>query len=162
MYNSHPSGHYYWESNSSDHAGGTAPEAWVQYAYWASGQDYMTILGTPQLDTSDATRLALEFKHHCLLGYYPAGHEVYIYATADGYDWVDVTPWSNPAWWYYFDIGPETVTINLNQFIGPTTSVAFWLFVPYSANNIDDWALDDVKIYQKHLHHRPIPEANDN
>ncbi len=78
IYNSHPSGHYDWELNNSNYAGGTAPEAWVEYAYWASGQDYITVLYTPALDTSDAGALVLQFKHHCLLGYYPAGHEVYI------------------------------------------------------------------------------------
>lgn len=153
IYNSHPSGHYDWELTNSNYAGGTAPEAWVEYAYWASGQDYITVLYTPALDTSDAGALVLQFKHHCLLGWYPAGHEVYIYATSDGSNWVDVTPWSNPAWYYYYDIGPETVTINLDQFIGPSTSVAFWLFVPYFANNIEYWAVDDVKIFD---HDGPI------
>lgn len=155
----HPYGHYEWEQNNSNHAGGTAPEAWVEYAYWASETDYGTGLYTPVLDTSDAGALVLQFKHHCLLGYYPAGHEVYIYATSDGSNWVDVTPWSNPAWWYYYDIGPETVTINLNQFIGPATRVVFWLWVPYSANNIEYWAVDDVKIFKKHLHYFSSPEA---
>jgi hypothetical protein len=143
----HPYGYYEWEQNNSNYAGGTAPEAWVEHAYWASGQDYFTALYTPTLDTSDARALALQFKHHCLLGWAPAGHEVYVSATSDGSNWIDVTPWSNPAWLYYYDIGPETVTINLKDFIGPATRVAFWILVPGSANNIEYWAVDDVRIY---------------
>jgi hypothetical protein len=158
-YTSHPNQSYFWEQNNSDHAGGTAPEACVEYAYWASMQDYQIILYTPALDTSDAFELVLQFKHHLLLGYYPAGHAVYVSVTSDGTNWVDMTPWSNPAWWYYYEIGPETVTINLNPFIGPATRVAFWIFVPYSANNLEFWALDDVKIYKKHLHFKIAPEA---
>jgi hypothetical protein len=158
-YSTHPYGHYDWEQSDSNHAGGTAPEAWVEYAYWAPMEDYQIVLVTPALDTSDAGALVLQFKHHLLLGYYPAGHEVYISATSDGSNWVDVTPWSNPAWYYYYEIGPETVSINLNPFIGPSTRVAFWIFVPYTANNIEYWAVDDVKIFKKHLHNRSVPEA---
>jgi len=142
-----PYGYYFWEETNSNHAGGTAPEAWVEHCYWASGIDYTTALYTPELDTSAARGLELEFKHHCDLGWASAGHEVYVSATSDGSNWVDITPWSNPAWLYYSHIGPETVTLSLKDFIGPETRVVFWILVPGSANNIDYWAVDDVKIY---------------
>jgi len=147
-YSTHPNGYWTWESNYSDFAGGTSPEAMVEYAYWASGVDYQISFITPSVDTSDAAHLFLQFKHHAYIDEYAAGHEFYIRATADGSNWVDITPWTNPAWYYYSNIGPETVTLNISDFIGPSTQVHFMIWVPYSANNIQYWAVDEVRIFK--------------
>jgi hypothetical protein len=160
-YSSHPYGEFEWELNDSDHAGGTAPEAWVDEAEWASGVNYTIELYTPALNTAGADGLVLQFKHHCVLGGWSAGHEVFVHARSrDSADWVDVTPWQNPAWMYYSSIGPETVTIDLTPFIGPGTRVVFWILVPGISNDIDYWSVDDVKIMRKPVNYRRRPQAD--
>jgi hypothetical protein len=62
---------------------------------------------------------------------------------ADSSDsWTDVTPWSNPI---TGNLGPQLVTIDISDDIGPGTQIRFEFDGYYW--NLDDWYIDDVVIY---------------
>jgi hypothetical protein len=143
-----------WTQGSSSYAGGTSPEAVLDYDDISGGHAY---LDSKPVDTAGATSLMLGFKSfvddYCCsdegsedieCGYGQACGEyfctVYMRANATAF-WIDVTPWSNPI---YGDVGPGNYTIDISPYIGTATQVRFE-FDGYSYA-LSSWYLDDVQI----------------
>ncbi len=143
-----------WTQNSTNNAGGIAPEANL---FWHNIAGNYSYLDSRPVDTTGATSLTLEFKsfiddYCCSEGYnasptsscYNAcpSYNCTVYTRADGSDsWTDVTPWANPV---SGNVGPNTYSVNISSDIGSATQVRFEFDGYYYA--IDDWFVDDVSI----------------
>lgn len=142
-----------WYQSAGSDAGGTSPEARLDYMSIAGDYAY---LDSKPVDTSGATSLTLEFKsfiddyccdegwddEDCGYGDACGSYDCRVYTRADGGDvWNDVTPWSNPI---YGSVGPGTYSVDISSDIGSATQVLFE-FDGYDYA-IDDWYVDDVRI----------------
>jgi len=128
---------YGWGLYYSDYAGGSPPEAALDWWYIYYSTEYLI---SPVLDTSGADDLTLEFKQ--FVDWYANSFDIYVYAAAELADpWTEVYHQTVTE-----NIGPETVTIDITDYIGSGTQVMFlwsgyWL-------DIDYWYIDDVLIYE--------------
>ena len=138
-----------WDQSDSSNAGGTSPEARLDYEDISGDYAY---LDSKPVDTTGMSSLWLEFKsfiddYCCSEGWgdcdeHCGSYDCKVYTRADGGDsWTDVTPWSNPI---YGNVGPGTYWVDINSDIGSATQVRFEFDGWYYA--IDDWYVDDVKI----------------
>lgn len=128
--------HFYWTSSDSGNAGGTSPEADLN---WYNISSTLQYLESPPVDTTGASGLTLEFKSY--IDDSDGGYDCEVWVTADGIDWSDVTPWSNPIGG---DVGPGTYSLDISPYIGSATQAAFDFLG--SSTDINDWYIDDVKI----------------
>jgi len=125
---------YHWSGSNTINAGGTVPEA--KFSWFPS---YVTSrLISPVINTLGYTSLPLNFKH--FVDDYSGGYTVGVATTSDGgVTWNDVwtvIPTGN--------IGPETVSITLdNSDVGSETFQLCWYFSGV-AYDIDYWYIDDV------------------
>jgi hypothetical protein len=126
-----------WQLHEGNEAGGAAPEAWLDGANLIG--DYAFLDSAP-VDTTDADRLLLEFKHRLEIH---AEAVVRVWTRPSREDgWTNVTPWPEPV---PLTLGPERVRIDITHDIGPATQVRF----EYDSDAwvLSNWWLNDVKIY---------------
>jgi hypothetical protein len=128
-----------WQQTFSNYAGGTSPEADLDWTYIYGDYAY---LDSKPVDTTGAPCLTLEFKSFITDYCYSGTYSCTVYTRADGGDgWTDVTPWSNPI---YGNVGPDTYSVDISSDIGSATQVRFEFTGYYYC--INDWYLDDVSI----------------
>jgi len=126
-----------WDQSDSSNAGGTSPEARLDYEDISGDYAY---LDSKPVDTTGMSSLTLEFKS--FIDDYEGDYDCRVYIRANGGDaWTDVTPWSNPI---YGNVGPYTYWVDISSHIGSATQVRFEFDGYYDW--IDDWYVDDVKI----------------
>lgn len=127
-----------WRQHTGSDAGGTSPEAYLYY-YYING-DYACLNSKP-VNTIGSPSLTLRFNHS--ISHYTSTFNCRVLTRSDSMDsWTDVTPWSNPV---SDDIPAEEHDIDISSDIGSATQVKF----EFQGNdwNLNDWYLDDVKIF---------------
>lgn len=135
---------YCW--NSAE-ANGTAPELFFDYGP-SPGTIYDYWARTPAIDaTGTTTSLNITFKHDLLIYDTWIASENFTYSVEvsidAGSNWTAVleetpTPTQYPTW----EIGPETVNIDLSAYVGEDILVR-WRLRGYTYNS-NGWAIDDV------------------
>lgn len=126
-----------WERVLGASAGGSSPEAHMSWDPQFSGSSYLI---SPQVDTSGETTLYLDFDH--FVDWYDDPFTIGVATRSNNGAWhvaYSINPTAN--------IGPEhrSVTIT-NADVGSTTfQVA--LYFSGDSYNIDDWFIDNIKLY---------------
>jgi hypothetical protein len=124
-----------WIQSNSNNAGGTAPEAYLLWAYISGSLAQLT---SPAFDTTGEPELTLSFRSY--IDHFTSTYYCRVFARADATDpWTDYTPWSNPI---TGNVGPALYTVDLAAEIGTGTQVMFEFSGYYW--NIDYWFVDDV------------------
>lgn len=124
-----------WQGNSSNNAGGTAPEA--QF-YWSPQTVGVQRLACPEINTTGNQSLNFEFKH-MLDDFSGGGYSLKIQTTSDGTTWNDawvLTPTG--------DVGPELVEIEITTpDVGSSTFQLAFVF-DGDTWDLNNWYVDDV------------------
>jgi len=126
--------------------------SWQQYNYYTPG--YATpcaelpynyapdwtddTFTSPPVDTTGYGTLTLSYASY-ISWYYDSDTYFYVEVTADGVNWYDVTPWSNPC---TGNIGPSWYSADISAYISTQTQVRF-RFYGY-AYDFNYWYIDDV------------------
>ena len=131
---------YAWASWYSNYAGGTYPEAVLDYSYIYTSPCWLM---SPAISTSTATTLHLSFRTWIYDYYgtlYPYSCKVWVQSGSG--DWTDMTPWANPI---TGDIGPALYDFDITSKKGTGTQVMFeFTGDPWGINY---WFLDNVQFY---------------
>ncbi len=127
-----------WIQSDSSEAGGSAPEADLNWNAITDGSSY---LQTPTVDTTGAGSLDLSFNSY--ISHYSSSYEysckVMVRASSSE-SWTDVTPWSNPI---DGNVGPDSYSVDISNHTGSETQVRFEF--TGDSFGINDWYLDDVQ-----------------
>jgi hypothetical protein len=125
-----------WQQYNYYTPGYATPCAYIPYySAWDWTDNSFT---SPAVDTTGYGTLTLSFASY-ISWYSDADTYFYVEATADGVNWYDVTPWSNPV---TGNIGPSFYYVDISAYISTQTQVRF-RFYGY-AYDFNDWYIDDV------------------
>ncbi len=132
-----------WSQASSANAGGTAPEAQLQYI---SGTN-TTRLISPETDLTGISTVIFSFKHF-LNDYSGSGYSIGVATRSGGGSWNNV--WTvNPGG----DMGPETKDVIISNADVGASDFQVCLFLTGNTFNFDYWYLDDLLLME--------PDSND-
>jgi hypothetical protein len=126
-----------WSSSATAEAGGTPPEAMLNYYPSFNGNSKLV---TPAISTSGMTALFLEFKH--MLDHYGGPYSVLVETSSDGTTWNEVWSIVDPTG----SVGPETVYVIIdNDDVG---SDNFQIAFTFSGDsfNLNYWYIDDIML----------------
>jgi FlgD Ig-like domain/Fibronectin type III domain/FG-GAP-like repeat len=123
-----------WSSSATNNAGGSAPEAMLN---WSPSFVGMSRMCSYALDTSGMTEIALEFKHN--VNDYAGGYTLGVATSSDGTTWNDV--WSIvPAG----AIGPETISVDITTADVGSATFQICFYLDGDSFQINYWYIDDV------------------
>ncbi|MBS3815950.1 MAG: S8 family serine peptidase [Candidatus Thermoplasmatota archaeon] len=125
-----------WSQSDSSEAGGTSPEADLDYSDITDDYSY---LQTPAIDTTSSSSLSLNFNSY--IYDYSGGYNCNVSIRQNSSDsWSDITPWSNPI---SGDVGPSSYDKDISSYIGTGTQVRFEF--DGDSYGLWDWYMDDVQ-----------------
>ncbi len=123
-----------WSQEVSTNAGGSAPEAQLQYV---SGNN-TTRLISPETDLTGVSNVIFSFKHF-LNDYSGTGYTIGVATRSGGGSWNNV--WTvNPGG----DIGPENKSLLINNSDVGASDFQICIFLEGNTFNFDYWYLDDI------------------
>jgi hypothetical protein len=132
-----------WSQASSANAGGTSPEAELE---WVNGTN-TTRLISPETDLSGMTTVLFSFKHF-LNDYSGSGYSIGVATRSGGGSWNNV--WTvNPGG----DIGPETKDVLISNGDVGASDFQICIFLSGNMYNFDYWYIDDLLLLE--------PDSND-
>jgi hypothetical protein len=124
-----------WSSSATAEAGGTPPEAMLNYYPSFNGNSKLV---TPAISTSGMTALLLEYKH--MLNHYGGPYSVLVETSSDGTTWNEVWSIVDPTG----SVGPETVFVVIdNDDVGSDNFQVAFTFSGDSFN-LNYWYIDDI------------------
>lgn len=126
-----------WLISETSEAGGTSPELFLN---WTPSFTGVSIVGTPEINTTGQTQLILSFKH--------------FFDDYDGVGMIGVatTSENNPSWnivWAFdpalaTNLGPETMNLVVETPDVGSSTLRFGFFYSGYSFNIDAWYIDDL------------------
>ena len=127
-----------WSANSSNNAGGTAPEARFSWSPQFNGESHLI---SSQVDLTGETIVAFRFLH--MVDHYGGAYSIGVATRSGGGDWTTVWEIVNPS----TSIEAEEVDISIsNSDVGqPDFEICF--FFSGDSYNINDWYFDNVELY---------------
>jgi hypothetical protein len=129
-------GNINWQQNSSNNAGGEAPEARF---YWSPSSDGTQRLISPPLSTLGHTSVDVEFKHYN--NDFSGGYNIKVETTSNGGD-----TWNTVQTYPSSNFGPDTEELSIsNDDVGSAEFQVAWTFDGDSWN-INWYCVDDVVI----------------
>jgi hypothetical protein len=127
-----------WSAQASSNAGGTAPEARLN---WSPQFNTMTRLISPATDMTGHTSATLMFKHY-LDDYAGSGYSIGVATRSGGGAWN--IAWSlNPTG----DVGPEERIVTISNSDMGAADFQFCIYFSGNSYNIDYWYIDDVTLF---------------
>lgn len=126
-----------WERVLSASAGGASPEAHFSWSPQFNGSSYLI---SPAVDTSGETTVYLDFDH--FVDYYDDPFTVGVATRSNNGAWNTVYS-VNPS----ANIGPEHRSVTITNADVGSTSFQIALYFSGNSYNIDDWFIDNVKLY---------------
>lgn len=126
-----------WDQSQTDNAGGTAPEANLNWLPNTTGTQRLV---TPAMQTSSYGEIFVQFRHR-LDSWDDGAYEVRLESTGDGGQ-----TWNTVAQFPAEDLGPQMEMISIdNEDVGSDQFHLAWTFEG-STFDIDDWFIDDVMV----------------
>ncbi len=124
-----------WTSSNSNNAGGTAPEAKLNWSPSFNGISHLT---THSMNLIGATNVSIQFKHS-LNDYSGSEYSLGLAMRSDSYNWTtiwEVTPSGS--------IPPETINVDIPMEMVNTTNIQFGWYLSGNSFNINYWFIDDI------------------
>lgn len=127
-----------WSQNTSNNAGGIAPEARFTWTPQFNGESYLI---SPQTNTAGYTSLGFSFRH--MVDHYGGAYTLGVATRSAGGAWTTVWDLANPSG----SIPGELVDFQItNSDVGATDfEIAFYF--SGDSYNINDWYIDDATLY---------------
>jgi hypothetical protein len=127
-----------WSQEQSTNAGGTAPEAQLQ---WINGNN-STYLISPETDLTGVSSVLFSFNHY-LNDYSGSGYTIGVATRSGGGSWNNV--WTvNPTG----DIGPEGKSLLVSNSDVGASDFQICLFLSGNTYNFDYWYIDDINLLE--------------
>lgn len=126
-----------WSSVQGAAAGGTAPEARLNWSPQFNGSTYLI---SPQYDTTGETTVYVDFDH--FLDWYTNPFTIGLATRSNNGAW-NVAFSQNPT----ANVGPQRKTVAINNADVGSSTFQFALFFSGNSYNLDYWYIDNVKLY---------------